>query len=57
MLRWNDSGRCWLTSLPTGLSLVGEVTAEELGLTEDEAVVLGPLAVSLDLTNVKGWSP
>ena len=37
-----------------GLSLVGEVTAEELGLTEDEAVVLGPLAVSLDLTNVEG---
>jgi len=37
-----------------GLSLVGEVTAEELGLTEDEAVVRGPLAVSLDLTNVEG---
>ena len=37
-----------------GLSLVGEVTAEELGLTEDDAVVLGPLAVSLDLTNVEG---
>ena len=37
-----------------GLSLVGEVTAEELGLTEDEAVVLGPLAVSLDLTNIEG---
>jgi uncharacterized protein len=37
-----------------GLSLVGEVTAEELGLTEDEAVFPGPLAVSLDLTNVEG---
>jgi uncharacterized protein len=37
-----------------GLSLVGEAMAEELGLTEDEAVVLGPLAVSLDLTNVEG---
>ncbi len=37
-----------------GLSLVGEVTAEELGLTEDDAVVRGPLAVSLDLTNIEG---
>ena len=37
-----------------GLSLVGEATAEELGLTEDDVVVLGPLAVSLDLTNVEG---
>jgi len=37
-----------------GLSLVGEVTAEELGLTEDDAVVRGPLAVSLDLTSVEG---
>lgn len=37
-----------------GLSLVGEVTGEELGLTEDDAVVLGPLAVSLDLTNIEG---
>lgn len=37
-----------------GLSLVGDVTAEELGLTEDDAVVRGPLAVSLDLTNVEG---
>ncbi len=37
-----------------GLSLVGEVTAEELGLTEDDAVVLGSLAVSLDLTNIEG---
>jgi uncharacterized protein len=37
-----------------GLSLVGESTAEELGLTEDDALVLGPLAVSLDLTNVEG---
>jgi uncharacterized protein len=37
-----------------GLSLVGEATAEELGLTGDDAIVLGPLAVSLDLTNVEG---
>ena len=37
-----------------GLSLVGEATAEELGLTEDDAVVQGPLDVSLDLTNVEG---
>ena len=37
-----------------GLSLVGEVTDEELGLTEDDAVILGPLAVSLDLTNIEG---
>jgi uncharacterized protein len=37
-----------------GLSLVGEVTAGELDLTEDDAVVRGPLAVSLDLTNVEG---
>jgi uncharacterized protein len=37
-----------------GLSLVGEVTGEELGLTEADAVVRGPLAVSLDLTNVEG---
>ena len=37
-----------------GLSLVGEATAEELGLTEDDGVVRGPLAVSLDLTSVEG---
>ncbi len=37
-----------------GLSLVGEVTAEELDLTEDDAVLTGPLAVSLDLTNIEG---
>ncbi len=37
-----------------GLSLVGEVTAEELDLTEDDVVVLGPLAVSLDLTKIEG---
>ena len=37
-----------------GLSLVGEVTAEELGLTEEDAVLPGPLAVSLDLTNISG---
>ncbi|MDH4185620.1 MAG: DUF177 domain-containing protein [Nitrospira sp.] len=37
-----------------GLSLVGEATAEELGLTEEDAMVCGSLAVSLDLTNVEG---
>ena len=37
-----------------GLSLVGEATAEELDLTEDDAVLTGPLAVSLDLTNIEG---
>ncbi len=37
-----------------GLSLVGEATAEELGLVEDDAVVVGSLAVSLELTNVEG---
>jgi uncharacterized protein len=37
-----------------GLSLVGEVTAEELDLAEDDAVLTGPLAVSLDLTKIEG---
>jgi len=37
-----------------GLSLVGEVTAEDLDLTPDDAVLAGPLAVSLDLTNIEG---
>jgi|SRR5262245_13820889 len=37
-----------------GLSLVGEATAEELGLSEDDALIRGPLAVSLDLTNIDG---
>ena len=32
-----------------GLSLVGEVTTEELGLTEADATLRGPLSVSLDL--------
>ncbi|MDF0645313.1 MAG: DUF177 domain-containing protein [Nitrospira sp.] len=31
------------------VSLVGEVTSEELGLTERDAVIRGPLSVSLDL--------
>jgi uncharacterized protein len=31
------------------LSLVGETTAEELGLAEADAVIRGPLSVSLDL--------
>ncbi|HEU4685139.1 MAG TPA: DUF177 domain-containing protein [Nitrospira sp.] len=33
-----------------GLSLVGEVSAEALGLSESDAVIHGPLSVSLDLT-------
>jgi uncharacterized protein len=37
-----------------GLSLVGEVTAEELGLTADDALLPGLVAVSLDLTNIEG---
>ena len=32
-----------------GLSLVGKATAEELGLTEADTVIRGPLSVSLDL--------
>jgi uncharacterized protein len=34
----------------TGLSLVGDVTAEELGLSETDAILRGPVSVSLDLT-------
>ena len=37
-----------------GLSLIGEVTAEELDLTEEDVLLSGPLAVSLDLTNIEG---
>ncbi len=37
-----------------GLSLSGDVTAEELGLTETDAVIRGPLAVGLDLRAVEG---
>jgi DUF177 domain-containing protein len=37
-----------------GLSLVGEVTAEDLGLTEADATLRGPLSVSLDLMNADG---
>ena len=33
----------------TGLSLVGDVTAEELGLAETDAILRGPVSVSLDL--------
>ena len=36
-----------------GLSLVGEVTAEELGLTETDAILRGPVSVSLDLMKVE----
>src|SRR5512144_2948944 len=38
----------------TGLSLVGDVTAEELGLTDADATLRGPLSVSLDLMNADG---
>ncbi len=34
---------------PEGLSLVGEVTADELALTEDDTILKGPVSVSLDL--------
>src|SRR5262245_25927132 len=37
-----------------GLSLVGEATAEELGLVEADAMLHGPLSVSLDLTQADG---
>lgn len=37
-----------------GLSLVGEVTAEELGLTESDTVLRGPLSVSLELKGADG---
>ena len=33
-----------------GLSLVGDVTAEELGLAETDALLRGPVSVSLDLS-------
>ena len=33
----------------TGLSLIGDVTAEELALAETDAVLRGPVSVSLDL--------
>jgi uncharacterized protein len=35
--------------IATGLSLVGDVTAEELGLAETDAILRGPVSVSLDL--------
>jgi uncharacterized protein len=37
-----------------GLSLSGDVTADEMGLTEADAVVQGPLAVGLDIRKVEG---
>lgn len=37
-----------------GLSLVGEATAEELGLTDADATLRGSLSVSLDLMNADG---
>jgi uncharacterized protein len=39
---------------PEGLSLVGEVTAEEIGLSEADTVIRGPLSVSLDLMKADG---
>lgn len=36
-----------------GLSLVGEVTAEELALAESDTLVRGPLSVSLDLAKAE----
>ena len=37
-----------------GLSLSGEVTAEELGLSEADAVIKAPLAVTMDLARADG---
>ena len=37
-----------------GLSLIGEVTAEDLALAESDTVLRGPLSVSLDLTGADG---
>lgn len=37
-----------------GLSLSGDVTADEIGLTESDALLSGPLAVGLDLRAVEG---
>lgn len=37
-----------------GLSLAGDVTAEELALADTDAVLKGPLAVGLDLRAVEG---
>lgn len=37
-----------------GLSLVSEVTADELGLTEADAALRGPVSVSLDLMQADG---
>jgi uncharacterized protein len=37
-----------------GLSLTGDVTADELGLTDADAPLSGPLAVGLDLIAVEG---
>lgn len=37
-----------------GLSLSGDVTADELALTETDALLSGPLAVGLDLRAVEG---
>ncbi len=40
--------------LPQGLNLCGELTGEDLALSETDAAVQGPLIVNLDLTNADG---
>ncbi len=64
IMTWGSSGTLEMTmdlltpkiaDIPDeGLSLSGDVTAEELGLTEADAVLSGPLAVGLDLRAVEG---
>ena len=38
---------------PEGLSLTGDVTGDEIGLTREDTNLSGPLAVGLDLTKVE----
>lgn len=40
-----------------GLSLVGDVTAEELGLADTDAILRGPVSVSLDLSKADDMIP
>lgn len=38
---------------PEGLSLTGDVTGDEIGLSREDAILSGPLAIGLDLTKVE----
>lgn len=40
--------------LPQGLNVCGDLTGEDLALSETDAAVQGPLIVNLDLTNADG---